>query len=138
MFRALAQAISKPTPTPTPTAAEANAVLGVYPLQLSRWLEEAWQTGGIVSNPGGDWATILGTTIPTKIDASLGDISRLQTPFDLLKTLPSGVDPDPTLPGQQPYHGGKFPGAGLQPPPMWDHLFYAYLVEATGIFEILG
>ena len=132
MFRALAQAISNST---TPTVAEANAVLGVYPLQLSRWLEEAWRKGGIVGNLDGDWTKILGTAVTQAIDTPLGDVSRLQTPDVMLDTLLSGVDPKP---GQvlQPPPLHRVPVS--MPPPVWDHLFYAYLVEATGIFEILG
>lgn len=140
MFRRLAKDIS-PTKN-LPTAAEAKAVLATYPMQLSRWLEEAWRAGGLVQNKDGDWDKIL-TSAGVKVDGALGDIRRLQTPEKLLEDLLSGLAPrigpaDLPAPPQE-YDKTKKPTVGLgTPPPIWDHLFYAYLIEATGIFEILG
>ena len=65
----------------------------------------------------------------------MGDLSKSQEPAALLATLLSGVAPS-TSSVLQPFT--NTPGVDLSPPPIWDHLLYAYLIEATGIFEILG
>jgi hypothetical protein len=125
MFRHLSTFISGPT---GPTSAEANAVLSVYPMQLSRWLDEVWAAGGIADTTY--WSKVL--TAPA---VPIGDLSKSKEPAALLATLLSGVAPDATKPVQV-YSGA--PGVDLSPPPIWDHLLYAYLIEATGIVEILG
>ncbi|HEY0167646.1 MAG TPA: hypothetical protein VGB75_11455 [Jatrophihabitans sp.] len=128
MFRTLVGAITPPGTLPD--AAGANAVLAVHPLQLSRWLEEVWSKGGI---GGAAWTTILGGAAASPF----GDMSKTRVPDALLSTLLSGVKPVATAPTpQQPYSGAA--GIGLTPPPIWEHLLYAYLIESTGIFEILG
>lgn len=125
MFRNLSAFISGPK---GPGAPEANAVLSVYPMQLSRWLEEVWAAGGVADVKY--WGTLLGSkTVP------IGDLSKSKQPAALLATLLSGVAPKP-LQAVQPYTSTA--GVNLSPPPIWDHLLYAYLIEATGIFEILG
>lgn len=143
MFRGLAQSITKTLPT----ALEANAVLAVYPLQLSRWLEVAWMRGGIAgSKDKSAWQQVLDPT-KSSVEAPIGDIRRLQSPKNLLDRLLTGVNPKPaaSIDDETPVQTYSEEGStdftvGLSLPdkPIWDHLFYAYLIEATGIFEILG
>ena len=134
MFRALAARV---TPAGV-TDAEANAVLSVYPLQLSRFLEEAWAAGGFA---GTAWPTLL--NLPsTKMPVPIGSIAKSQEPGGLLATLASGVQPTLGVP-TQPFTVPTTPGttaaqAILGPAPLWDHAMYAYLIEATGIFEIFA
>ncbi|WP_019925661.1 hypothetical protein [Nocardia sp. BMG111209] len=132
MFRTLVELIT--TPPGAQKVDKANAVLAVHPLQLSRWLEEIWARGGIT---GDAWKPVLLSS-----DVALGDpaaVTKTRLPQALLDTLPSGVQPMPgTPPPPQPF---TIPGLGTGdslPPPVWEHLMYAYLIEATGIFEILG
>lgn len=122
----------------------ANSVLSVNPLQLSRWLDEIWYEGGIADRAG-DWGTILTAgastaPLPPASRNPLGDIVlRTRLPQQLLNTLRSGVVPDPAKPhGEQPWTGNSGMLTGSPLPPIWRHLFYAYLVESTGIFEILA
>ncbi|MGW4124415.1 hypothetical protein [Nocardia sp. NPDC004711] len=137
MFRTLAELV----PHTAPYRDRANAVLAVHPLQLSRWLEEVWAQGGIAAP---SWAAILGASGTPPVP--LGDpqaVAKTATPADLLATMLSGVKPTVPAPGQsgtplQPYTGRPGLGIGATPPPVWEHLMYAYLVEATGVFEILG
>jgi hypothetical protein len=100
----------------------------VHPIQLSRWLDEAWAAARLVPElPIGSAST----------DAPfLGDdaiISALdlpaQPPSPLL--LPSGIsetDPDAWSETLGPPTGA----IGL----LWHHLVYAYLIESTGVCEI--
>lgn len=129
MFRSLAANVNKPSTT----AVEANAVLSVYPLQLSRFLDEVWTAGGFTDL---SWTTLLGTT-----PVPVGDIAKSQPPLDLLATLASGVKPTAGAP-TQPYTVPPPPLSAAQvilgKSPLWDHLIYAYLIEATGIFEIFA
>jgi hypothetical protein len=128
MFRALAANVS---PGAT-TDAEANAVLAVFPLQLSRFLEEVWTAGGIV---GASWGTLLNQPLTTS-PVPLGDLTKSRAPAGLLATLASGVRPTAGTPTPtQPYTGTSVQTI-FGTPPLWDHLIYAYLIEATGIFEI--
>ncbi|HET7399943.1 MAG TPA: hypothetical protein VFJ94_15620 [Intrasporangium sp.] len=140
MFRTLVGLIPNP---PTPAAPwlpseKANAVLSVHPLQLSRWLEEMWSQGGI-ANPA--WQTILspGGAPPGGTRVPLGDpaaITATSLPQLLLNTMRSGIDPKPKA-AAQPFNPAS-PFGTMTPPPVWEHLLYAYLIEATGVFEILG
>jgi hypothetical protein len=138
MFRTLVGLIPDPVSPAPPWKPEekANAVMAVHPLQLSRWLEEVWSQGGI-ANPG--WQAILGGGAQTPVP--LGDpdaITKTTLPQLLRDTMLSGIDPAPGSPTPlQPYN----PASTLQkltPPPVWENLLYAYLVEATGVFDILG
>jgi hypothetical protein len=100
----------------------------VHPIQLSRWLDEAWAAARLVPElPVGSAST----------DAPfLGDdaiISALdlptQPPSPLL--LPSGIsdtNPDVWSEALGPPSGA----IGL----LWHHLVYAYLIESTGVMEI--
>jgi hypothetical protein len=130
MFRSLAARV--PTGSNPVTATDANAVLSVFPLQLSRFLDEVWAAGGFT---GTSWPILLNAPVP------VGDIAKSQAPRDLLTTLSSGVQPNPAA-ATQPYTPPTPPmtaaEAILGPQPLWDHLMYAYLIESTGIFEIFA
>lgn len=132
MFRALTTKLS-----PSAGAGEANAVLSTFPMQLSRFLDEVWAWGGLTSP---DWIAILGATQPSGLAPAvpIGDITRGQEPSGLLATLASGLSPNVAA-GAQPFVVPSAKNATQQifsAPPLWDHLMYAYLIEATGIFEI--
>jgi hypothetical protein len=134
MFRALADSINFPA---TATDIEANAVLSTYPMQLSRFLDEVWSAGGPTSTP---WQKLFGSTSPlpgqVKVTQLIGDVTGEEEPVGLLETLTSGLNyKDPT----KPYLGGNTVSTFIKgPPPLWDHMIYAYLIEATGIFEIMA
>jgi hypothetical protein len=140
MFRALAERVSPPPPTgpPAVTDADADAVLSVYPLQLSRFLDEVWAAGGFA---GTTWSTLL--NVPSTMSPiPTGSTAKSQEPAGLLATLASGVKPTPGA-LTQPFTVPATPGttaaqAILGPAPLWDHLMYGYLIEATGIVEIFA
>jgi hypothetical protein len=100
----------------------------VHPLQLSRWLDEAWATtrtipafGPAATNP----LDFLGdSTIITTLDLPAPATS-------ILPPVPSGLDPaTPDI-----FNGAVFTTTtGL----VWDHMAYAYCVESTGVLEVLG
>ncbi|MFD6393318.1 hypothetical protein [Nocardia sp. NPDC060259] len=142
MFRTL---VNDPSIAPSsPRVVLADALLSTSPLQLSRWLEEVWSRGGIADDVG-VWSRIL-TSAPAPnplplVDTNpLGDVvGRTRLPINLLATFRSGVAPNTATPiGPQPWSGDIGPLTGTAAPPIWRHLLYAYLVESTGIFEILA
>jgi len=122
MFRTLARLLA-PSPLDPPNA---DGLFTIHPLQLSRWLEEGWAQGGAADWPGFD-------TSPTGITPDT--VSRFQLPGELngglLAALRSGVG----VPGVFSDPPALGTGTALALP--WDHLIYAYLVESTGIVEIL-
>lgn len=104
----------------------------VHPVQLSRWLDEAWAGAALVPElPIGSASTqapFLGDT---------GIIGALDLPVQLPSPLllaPSGITT--TDPGS--YSGLLEPstvgGVGL----LWHQLIYAYLIECTGSFDIFA
>lgn len=119
MFRTLARLLAD-------SGFDTNEFFRIHPLQLSRWLEEAWAQGGQADWPGFD-------TSPTGVTPEV--VARLQLPGGvnggLLADLRSGI----AVPGEfsDPPATGLDPGAALP----WDHLIYAFLVESTGVAEIL-
>ena len=130
MFRQLAAELKTQFPTsPVPYTA-ADVVFTFHPLQLARWLEEVWATGGFA-----DWQTVV-QKVPLG-DPNVVNMFRLpSTPNDLAGTLQSGVNAPGTI-GQLPW-GYSPPAITSGQPRLWDHMFYAYLVESTGVFEILA
>jgi len=122
----------------------ANAVQATSPLQLSRWLDEIWWCGGLVADPV--WQGILtqvSANTPTS-DPTKSIIAGTRLPDLLLPSVRSGLQPITTPPGSaQPYVTPP-PTIPPVPPmtssvaPIWRHLIYAYLVESTGVFEILA
>jgi hypothetical protein len=130
MFRTLARLIADPTLSNPAAVPDANTVFATHPIQLSRWLEEVWAGGGIANWPA------FGTQ-----NVALGDpavVVRLQLPNGLRDNgLRSGVARPPGGPVIPPVF--ELPpalGVGMVLP--WDHLVYAYLLESTGIVEILA
>jgi hypothetical protein len=132
MFRTLADRIAALTAPATLPVSAADIVFTFHPEQLSRWLDEIWARQGIAT-----WAPLFTSqTVP------LGDpaaVALTRIPGDLLTQLESGVNVPTTLPTAPPF--------GFNPPNaigttgnilLWDHMFYAYLVESTGVFEILA
>ncbi|MCP2296944.1 hypothetical protein SAMN04244553_1167 [Nocardia amikacinitolerans] len=135
MFRLLAQLSVNPSLAFPPPAGPADAeyVFGIHPLQLSRWLEEIWGSGGLAA-----WG------LPPPL-APLGtaDVDRrLQLPQALLDDLRSGIGPGPGAvpPGPVPpdFVLSAADQLGSTFPWPWDHLIYAYLIESTRIVDILG
>jgi hypothetical protein len=135
MFRTLVKLITLPGTDQD----KANAVLAVHPLQLSRWLDEMWAQGGLTN--------ALWTAVLLNPGVPLGDpqaISKTRIPEGpslkgLLSALLSGVSPEPdTAPAIKPSRFAEPVLGTTPPPPVWDHLVYGYLIESTGIFEILG
>lgn len=119
MFRYLAKKFAPPP--------EARAKLFlIHPLQLSRWLEVAWAAAPNVPVLGPD---------PSQTSAAqqLGSptvIADFDLPEPLLQELEPGVDlanPGTWTP----------PGRNTSPL-LWDHLIYAYLIESTGVYEIIA
>ena len=142
MFRTLASLFTTVGGYLPPLENGPDTMFATHPIQLSRWLEEIWARGGIATWPSGP--------LPSQA-VPLGDRDirrRLQLPDGLRDaTLQSGLTPAsipaaanagdpaifiPSAPGS-PTLGFA---AGFTLP--WDHLIYAYLVESTGIVEILG
>jgi hypothetical protein len=130
MFRMLARLIADPTLSNPAAVPDANTVFATHPIQLSRWLEEVWAGGGIANWPA------FGTP-----NVALGDpavVVRLQ--------LPNGLRDDGLRSGVARPPGGPVIPPVFEPPPAlgvgmvlpWDHLVYAYLLESTGILEILA
>ncbi|WP_395110163.1 hypothetical protein [Actinomadura sp. SCN-SB] len=133
MFRTLARLISDPELDDLSALPNAEAVFALHPHQLSRWLEQMWAGGGMARWPGQGFQ-----------DLALGDdqvVERLQVPAGLVDgTLQSGIRPPSPVPLPPGYveapPGHSALGVDIVPLP-WDHLIYAYLVESTGIVEVL-
>jgi hypothetical protein len=133
MFRTLVKLIALPGTDQD----KANAVLAVHPLQLSRWLEEMWAQGGLTNAL---WSAVLFNLPPPLGDPQV--ISKTRIPEGpslkgLLSALLSGVSPEPDK-AIKPSRFAEPVLGTTPPPPVWDHLVYAYLIEATGIVEILS
>jgi hypothetical protein len=133
MFRTLAKLVADPTLTNPTAVPDAATVFAVHPLQLSRWLEQVWGRRGIAA-----WPTTKAPDVPL----GAPDVAdRLRLPATLRDNrLQSGIRPvvPPTAPP---------PAFDEDPPPAlgmdlvalpWEHMIYAYLVECTGVVEILG
>jgi hypothetical protein len=94
----------------------------VHPLQLSRWLEVAWAAAPQVP--------LLGKSKANQQLGSTTVIADFDLPDRLLQELEPGIDP--TAPGDW-----RPPGRNTGPL-LWDHLVYAYLIESTGVYEIIA
>ncbi|MCV7224610.1 hypothetical protein [Mycolicibacterium komossense] len=133
MFRALADRLNPPKATDQ----QANGVLSTYPMQLSRFLDEVWSAGGLNS---ATWNMLLApATLPSTVPVTdaIGDVGLEQEPQGLLTTLTSGLDYT-TLNKPKFKDGNSVKTLFGGTPPLWDHMIYAYLIEATGIFEIMA
>lgn len=124
MYRYLARQFS----AANSTVPDPPKVFLVHPLQLSRWLEVAWAAATKVP--------VLGTD-PTQVQPNLqlGSttvIADFDQPDGLLRMLEPGIDTaDPAL-------YTATPGERRTAPLLWDHLMYAYLIESTGVYEIIA
>jgi len=134
MFLTLAELFRRAVPD-QPTAEE-NVFL-VHPIQLSRWLDEAWAAARR--------APLLGTEVRSPFLGDDGIITTLQlpTPQDSARLLlPSGIDLTETeefsgLEGPTNVNGTSGEDTddfGL----LWHHLVYAYLIECTGVVEVFA
>jgi hypothetical protein len=136
MFRTLARLLNDPE-LRDPTAQLSQRVFLIHPLQLSRWLEQAWAFAGTVT-----WAN-LPNNEPFLGAAGIVEALELpDTPQPLRNDLlGSGIHGDPRA-DVDPLAIAQFfpppaPGQTVAGLP-WDHLFYALLVENTGVYEILS
>lgn len=105
-----------------------NNVLLVNALQLNRWLDEVWAAGGRIP-------PVLTFTNSPPFLGSTAVISNQQLPAALLVTRGSGID----VTNPEVFTGTAGPTIdAARLPLLWDHLFYAYLIESTGVFEIFA
>ena len=117
MFRSLA--------TLLPT----NAVFTVHPFQLSRWLEEAWTTARAIPEFGPRTAGALPFLGSDEI------IEALDLPEPVASTVPPPFPSGISATTPDKFTGNVFVGTV---PLVWDHLSYAYLIECTGITEVMA
>ena len=137
MFRLLARWLKAGSTASNPAAdGDAISLFRLHPIQLHRYLEEAWAVGGFEPYP------ITGTTTE---NVFLGDPSitdDLALPDGLVGgQLRSGI-PFPSLPLAFPPPRAFYEPI-LRPPGLqsgakqpWEHLIYAYLIENTGVVRI--
>ena len=135
MFRSLAQLL---------TPRDRNDVFLVHPLQLSRWLDEAWASASTVPSFGHPTSA----RPPFISDVDIIDILDLPKPAvgNLQEIAPAGIDfiggrvQDPDVFTNQAYRvvnnsgSDSITSAGL----VWHHLIYAYLIESTGVYEVMA
>jgi hypothetical protein len=130
MFRSLAQLFAA-----TP-GRNRNDVFLVHPLQLSRWLDEAWSAASTVPSfdPNGEGKPpFLGSDeIIEVLDLPDPTAGNPQAP------VPSGiVRDDPDRFSNQVFDFDQL--ADFETPGLIaEHLAYPYLIESTGIFEIMA
>jgi hypothetical protein len=125
MFRTLARLVVDPTLVNPSAIPSPEVVFAHNPVQLSRWLEEVFAVNGVVKY------------LPTPLTAPTGNqavIDGLRMPAGLLTELPSAITQGTAIPPG--YKVNPLLGTTTALP--WDHLIYAFLLENTGIVEILG
>jgi hypothetical protein len=127
MFRNLARLI--PSPPELGAAGPATLVFRVHPFQLSRWLEEAWIAARTVPEFGVRTVNALpflgSEQIVDALDLPAPSAATVAPPF------PSGINTADV----GTFNGAVFSGTV---PLVWDHLAYAYLIECTGVFEVMA
>jgi hypothetical protein len=125
MFRNLARLLPLP-----------EQLFDIHPLQLSRWLDEAWATAQTVPDIGIN----VTPQPPTPPAPFLGDPAII-TAIDLPLPSPTGrpfpVPSGITTGSVETFSGEPFPFP-TSPGLIADHLIYAYLVESTGVVEIMA
>ncbi len=130
MFRSLAQLLAKTGGRPR------SDVFLVHPLQLSRWLDEAWTSSTTVPSfdPKAEGKPpFLGSdAIVEALDLPDPDALGGQAP------VPSGIDrTDVDVFTNEVFDFDQLP-VFETPGLLADHLAYAYLIESTGVFEIMA
>jgi hypothetical protein len=141
MFRLLARWLQAGQGAINPAAdGDAISLFRLHPIQLHRYLEEAWAAGGFEPYP------IPGITIANVFLGDPNITDDLALPERLLADqLRSGIPQPPPLPLPAPVFPppravyaptGPPPGifTGVKQP--WEHLIYAYLIENTGVVQI--
>lgn len=128
MFRKLAELL----PAPQTGTTVADEVFTFHPEQLNRWLEAVWANNGITA-----WSNVT----PSTPLGGNGDIITMTKMPNLDVLFPSGVNTPATGTAPFPlplgFNNGRA-ALGTSGAILWDHLFYAYLVESTGIVEIMA
>lgn len=127
MFRNLARLIS--APANLGPAGPAIQVFRVHPFQLSRWLEEAW----IAARTVPEFGTRTVNALPFLGSDQIVDVLDLPAPSaaNVAPPFPSGINPTDV----GTFNGQVFSGTV---PLIWDHLAYAYLLECTGVVEVMA
>ncbi len=133
MFRQLAEYFVPPGGlTGSTQEQQARLLFNVHPLQLHRYMEQAWAAGTVGTVPAGtpDW---LGNN---QVQRLFG----LNPAIGSAGTMPSAIDRDPAAVPQLPLPVDTAtqlsPPAGPTTNAAWDHLIYAYLIENTGVLRI--
>ena len=128
MFLNLAQAFESTAGNPQAR----YSVFLVHPLQLSRWLEEAWTAASNIPPvlPGAQ-KPFLGS------DTIVDDLNLPTQPGAPPFLAASGIGADPALVDQWTDTLGP-QSVTSSPGLIWHHLMYAYLVESTGVFEVVS
>jgi hypothetical protein len=112
MYRYLAKVFPSP-----------SQVFLVHPIQLSRFLEAAWST-----------ATEVPLLDGTRNARQLGSATVIKD-----FAMPSNLRLPDFDPGIDPADPNKYtPPDENTAPLLWDHMIYAYLIESTGIYEIIA
>jgi hypothetical protein len=127
MFRNLAQLLR-----------DRNDVFLIHPLQLSRWLDEAWSSSSTVPSFGSPTSA----RPPCISDVDIVDILDLPRPAvgNSQDIAPAGIDfvfRDPDVFTNEVFTAGS-DGDETRAGLVWDHLIYAYLIESTGVFEVMA
>ena len=133
MFRLLArwlEAAKTPGYTaPSNPPGDFKTLFQIHPMQLHRYLEQAWSAGGFTPSI---------PSAPSQEPVYLGDpgiVDVFQLPTGLLDQLPSGIGAPPN--GKLPYYSTTAPsGLGTIIKQPWEHLIYAYLIENTCVVPI--
>ncbi|MFG1622532.1 hypothetical protein [Kribbella sp. NPDC049227] len=126
MFRNLARLLPAP-----------EQLFDIHPLQLSRWLDEAWAAGSTVPD--------IGIDPPSPSTPALGDpgiIAAIDLPLPSPTGAPFPVPSGITTGSIDTFSGVPFPFPAPPSPSapglIADHLIYAYLLECTGVVEIMA
>jgi hypothetical protein len=121
MFRNLAQLLKAAGHSP-------NDVFLIHPIQLSRWLDEAWDAARTIPDFGS----------PSTLQPFLGSndvVETLNLPKPAATGGPEIAPAGVVLANPDVYSDTVFPvqTVGLA----WRHLAYVHLVESTGVFEVM-